>query len=48
MDNFGDFNSGPCEDDRTFSLWLEKDGRALNFDDISTAEDVNLGDIPFS
>jgi len=46
-DNFGDFWFRDLKDDRTFSLVLEKDGKSLSFDDISTAEDMNLGDIPF-
>jgi Fe-S-cluster-containing dehydrogenase component len=45
-DSFGDFWFRDLKDDGTFSLILEKDGKSLNFDDISTAEDVNLGDIP--
>ena len=45
-DNFGDFWFRGLKDDRTFSLRIEKNGKSLDFDGISTAEDVNLGDIP--
>ena len=46
-DNFGDFWFRNLDDDRTFSLKLEKDGKIKVFDEIVTEKDVNLGDIPF-
>lgn len=45
-DNFGDFWFKDLADDRTFSLTIEKDGRTLTIDHVSSANDVNLGDIP--
>ena len=47
-DNFGDFWFKKLDDNRTFSLKLEKDGKVLMFDEIITAKDVNLGDIPLT
>ena len=46
-DNFGDFWFRGLKDDRTFSLKLEKDGKSITIDAISTDDDRNLGDIPF-
>ncbi len=45
-DNFGDFWFRGLKEDRTFSLKLEKDGKIITVDDISSTKDVNLGDIP--
>jgi hypothetical protein len=45
-DGFGDFWFHGLADDRTYSLVIEKDGRAKSLDGISTTTDVNLGDIP--
>jgi len=45
-DAFGDFWFHGLPDDRTFSLLIEKDGKSKSMDGISTAKDVNLGDIP--
>ena len=47
-DNFGDFWFKGLDDDRTFSLKLEKDGKVRGFDEIITVKDVNLGDIPLT
>ena len=47
-DNFGDFWFRGLKDDGCFTLKLEKDGKAVNFDSVSTEEDVNLGDIPLA
>ena len=47
-DNFGDFWFRKLDDDRTFSLKLEKDGKVRSFDEIVTIKDVNLGDIPLA
>ncbi len=45
-DKFGDFWFRGLKDDRTFTLKLEKDGKSVDFDSISTKDDVNLGEIP--
>jgi Fe-S-cluster-containing dehydrogenase component len=45
-DNFGDFWFRGLGDNRAYSLKLEKDGKSVAIDDISTEKDVNLGDIP--
>jgi tetrathionate reductase subunit B len=45
-DRFGDFWFRNLRDDRNFCLKLEKDGKAVNLDNISTSDNVNLGDIP--
>jgi len=47
-DNFGDFWFRGLDDDRTFSLKLEKDGKVRGLDEIITVRDVNLGDIPLT
>jgi tetrathionate reductase subunit B len=47
-DAYGDFWFKDLKDDRTFSLKLEADGKSVRIDVISTAVDVNLGDIPMS
>jgi hypothetical protein len=44
-DNFGDFWFRGLGDNLSFSLKLEKDGKSVAIDDISTEKDVNLGDI---
>ena len=46
--NFGDFWFRNLDDDRPFSLKLEKDGNIKVFGDIVTEKDVNLGDIPLT
>ena len=46
--NWGDFCFRGLNDNRTFSLKLEKDGKSVTFDSISTEKDVNLGDIPLT
>jgi tetrathionate reductase subunit B len=45
-DGYGDFWFNGLKDDRVFSLKMEKDGKVKSIDAISTAKDVNLGDIP--
>jgi Fe-S-cluster-containing dehydrogenase component len=47
-DNFGDFWFRGLGDNRAYSLKLEKDGKSIAIDDISTEKDVNLGDIALS
>ncbi len=47
-DNFGDFWFRGLADGRTYKLTLEKDGKSKIFDTVSTADDVNLGDIPLT
>jgi NAD-dependent dihydropyrimidine dehydrogenase PreA subunit len=47
-DGFGDFWFKGLDEDRTFNLTLEKEGKVKSIDAISTAFDVNLGDIPMS
>jgi len=44
-DNFGDFWFRGLADNRAYALKLEKDGKAVAIEDISTEKDVNLGDI---
>lgn len=46
-DNFGDFWFRGLEDDRTFSLEIEKGKKVRFIDNITTEIDVNLGDLPF-
>lgn len=45
-DNWGDFWFRGLEDNRTFSLEMEKDGKTVVIDSINTEKDVNLGDLP--
>ncbi len=45
-DGYGDFWFKDLKDDGTFLLTLEKDGKVKAIEAISTAKDVNLGDIP--
>ncbi len=45
-DNFGDFWFRGLQDDRTFTLTLEKDGKSRVLADICTDIDRGLGDIP--
>ncbi len=47
-DNYGDFWFHGLQDDRVFSLTLAGDGKTRTIDAVSTARDVNLGDIPMS
>jgi sulfite dehydrogenase (quinone) subunit SoeB len=47
-DNFGDFWFRGLKDDRTFSLVIEKDGKAKTVDGIVTDKDLSLGDIPMN
>ena len=47
-DNYGDFWFKDLKDDHNFSLQMEKDGKIVIIDQISTAKDVNLGDIPMA
>jgi len=44
-DGYGDFWFKDLEDDRTFTLRLETEGASTIIEGISTATDVNLGDI---
>lgn len=46
-DNFGDFWFNDMKISK-FSLNIEKDGKTRAFNDINTAKDVNLGDIPLA
>ena len=45
-DHFGDFWFHGLEDDRNFSLIVEKDGNKKIFHNITTETAVNMGDIP--
>jgi Fe-S-cluster-containing dehydrogenase component len=46
-DNFGDFwFNGLPNEERVYSLTIEKDGKNKVIDPIDAAKDVNLGDIP--
>jgi hypothetical protein len=45
-DNFGDFWFRGLQDNRNFTLTIEKDGKSLTIDDIMTDKDLSLGDIP--
>jgi hypothetical protein len=45
-DNFGDFWFNGLPDDRTYSLKIQKGSASKVIDAITTAVDVNLGDIP--
>jgi len=45
-DNFGDFWFRKLEDDKTFTLTIEKDGKTLTIENIVTSQDLSLGDIP--
>jgi hypothetical protein len=45
-DNFGDFWFRGLEDDRTFTLSIKKGQKTKTIDDIVTATDLSLGDIP--
>ena len=45
-DNFGDFWFRKLEDDRTFTLTIEKDGKQKVMEGITTNIDLSLGDIP--
>lgn len=45
-DNFGDFWFKDLAENATFDLKIEKDGKVKVFENISTENDVNLGDIP--
>jgi hypothetical protein len=47
-DNFGDFWFRGLEDNRSYSLKLEKDGKSVAIDAISTEKDINLGDVPLT
>jgi tetrathionate reductase subunit B len=47
-DNFGDFWFRELEDNRSFALVLEKDGRKRGIAPITTELDRNLGDIPLA
>lgn len=47
-DNFGDFWFRGLEDNRSFSLTLEKDGKQRVIAPITTEVDRNLGDIPLA
>lgn len=47
-DNFGDFWFRGLEDDRTFSLTLQKKDKQKVIDPITTEKDINLGDISFT
>ena len=44
-DNFGDFWINGLPDGHSYSLKIQKGSASKSIDDISTAEDVNLGDI---
>ena len=45
-DNFGDFWFNDLEDDRTFSLTFKKDTDSLTLEEVTTEQDLSLGDIP--
>lgn len=45
-DNFGDFWFRGLADNRTYALVIRKKGNSKTIDGISSANDVNLGDIP--
>lgn len=47
-DNWGDFWFRDLNDDCTFTLVLEKNGKRLTLDGIDTAKDICLGDIAMS
>ena len=45
-DNWGDFWFRGLEDDRTFTLSIEKGKKSKTIDNIVTEKDLSLGDIP--
>ena len=45
-DNFGDFWFNDLEDDRTFSLTFKKDTDSLTLEEVTSEQDLSLGDIP--
>jgi plastocyanin len=45
-DNYGDFWFNGLKDDRTFTLVFAKDGKSKTIEGVSTAIDLNVGDIP--
>jgi len=47
-DNFGDFWFKGLPDNAGYNLQIEKDGIVKAFENISTKNDVNLGDIPLT
>ena len=47
-DNFGDFWFRGLPDNASYDLQIEKDGRVKTIENISTKEDINLGDIPLT
>jgi hypothetical protein len=44
-DNFGDFWFRGLEDNRSFTLTIEKQGKTKVIDNIVTQKDLSLGDI---
>lgn len=47
-DNYGDFWFCDLQDDRTFTLTFAKDGKTKTIEDVSSAIDLNVGDIPMA
>ena len=47
-DNFGDFWFRKLDDDRTFILTMDKDGKQKIIENIVTDKDLSLGDIPMA
>jgi hypothetical protein len=47
-DNFGDFWFRGLPEDARYNLQIKKDGRVKMLENISTEQDVNLGDIPLT
>ncbi len=47
-DNFGDFWFRGLDDDRSFTLTFEKNGKTHTIDGISTNKAISLGDIPIT
>jgi ferredoxin len=45
-DNFGDFWFNDLEDDRTFTLSFKKDADSLTLEEVTSEQDLSLGDIP--
>jgi ferredoxin len=47
-DNFGDFWFRGLDDDRSFTLTIEKEGKTKTIENIVTRKDLSLGDIALS